>query len=254
MRRFNWRLTSALTFVLLASMVSAVAVATPVEAATKRAEIRAITVGGHRGFDRIVFEMRRTQPTVKVIPVDDVSPVAIRDVAGRRVDLKGSAITVVTFKPAIVRPASSGSTAYQGPNVISTKLPTLRQAIIIGNSKDKVTVVLDVSAQTGYRTFTLSNPKRVVIDVATPLTPTKDTKLRSRVEPADHQIVGIAPDATLKVRDRPGGDTVAKLDASTVKIRTTGNRAKRDGETWVQIWLKDRTGWVKVKYLEVMPA
>ncbi len=253
MTRMRWSLTTALTLLVAASMVASVAVATPAEAATKRAEVRKITTGGHPGFDRIVFEVGNAHPNVNVVPITNVSAVTIKDVSGKRVELKGTTLTAITLKPAVIKPPSSGKT-YTGPNAIQTKLPTLRQAIITGNSKDQVTVVLDLSAQTGYRTFTLDSPRRVVVDVATPVTPTKNTQLRSRKEPADYQIVGLKDGVKLRVRDHPEGNTVAKLSADTVNIRTTGNRARRDGEKWVQIWMKDRTGWVKAKHLELMPT
>jgi hypothetical protein len=108
--------------------------------------ITEIRVGRHPGYDRVVFGVRGALPGWDVRYVGGTGGAVLR-----------VALTGVT--------ASASSRVAQTP-----QLPALRTVTYAGRTSTRTTFTLGLSDRLDFRVFALSNPTRVVVDLAQPIT------------------------------------------------------------------------------------
>jgi hypothetical protein len=117
----------------------------------------AVRVGSASGYDRFVVEFAGAVPGFKVRPQS--SPSLVQDPSGRTVTLQGSSALAVTLSP------SSGQGTYSGPADFTPGYPALREARLMGDFEAVTTWGLGVNGSGCFRSFTLSSPSRLVVDV-----------------------------------------------------------------------------------------
>lgn len=120
-----------------------------------------IRTGRHATFDRVVFDLRGGAPGYKVGYVDTVR----QDPSGKLIDLRGGANLMVRLRPAQAH-RSDGSSTYTGSKRIFVDDPELREVAFAGDFEGVVSIALGVHAKRGFRVLTLSDPTRIVVDVA----------------------------------------------------------------------------------------
>jgi hypothetical protein len=127
--------------------------------------LRAIRVGRHEGYDRVVFEFRGN-----VLPGYDVRYIARpvrQDASGRVVAVKGAYVLRVRMSPASDADQSKPDAprTYTGPVRISPSMPEVAQLVRTGGFEGVLTWVVGVRDRTDFRVMTLHNPARIVIDL-----------------------------------------------------------------------------------------
>ncbi len=120
--------------------------------------LTAIAVGQHSGYDRVVFTFSGAIPGYTVGYVSEV----VSDAKGDVVELPGQAFLHVVFHP------SSGYQTYTGPGSITASFPALLQLRAAGDFEGYLSYGIGLSQRVGFRVFTLTQPFRVVIDMAHP--------------------------------------------------------------------------------------
>lgn len=125
-----------------------------------------VQTGRHDGFDRVVFHFAGDErPGYEVEWVD--GPVAAAG-SGRVVDVAGSSRLRIVFDPASGVDLATGDISYEGPNRLdlpadgSTVLDVARS----GDFEAVMTWVVGTDEVVPFRVLTLSEPTRVVVDVA----------------------------------------------------------------------------------------
>ena len=118
--------------------------------------LTAILVGRHSGYDRTVFTFSEGVPGYTVGYVSQV----VSDPSGKVVTLAGQAFLRIVFHP------STGYPSYTGPSSISPGYPTLLQVRAAGDFESYLSFGIGLSQRVGFRVFALTQPYRVVIDVA----------------------------------------------------------------------------------------
>jgi hypothetical protein len=129
------------------------------------AQLTAVRIGRHEGFDRIVFQFRGQVPGYRVAYVQ---PPIVQDASGLPVDIDGSAFLQARFAPASGFDFDLGVPSYTGPNEFTPSLPTLLEAERTGDFEAVLTWTLGLRRAVDFRVLKLSNPPRVVIDVEHP--------------------------------------------------------------------------------------
>lgn len=120
------------------------------------AQLTGISVGRHPAFDRIVFRFSGGIPGYRIQYTDQV----LNDARGDQVPLPGRTFLRIVFFPA------SGYQSYRGPHVISPDYPTLLQLRTAGDFEGYLSFGAGLSSRTGFHVRTLTQPDRVVVDVA----------------------------------------------------------------------------------------
>jgi hypothetical protein len=126
-------------------------------------ELTAIRTGQHPGFDRVVLDLRGPAPTATTRWVDEL----IADGSGEVVWLTGEFFVEVVTNPAAAH-NDAGNSTYPGPQKFRT--PNLRNVMavaITGDYEAYLSIGLGTRTRTWVRTFMLTSPTRVVIDVGT---------------------------------------------------------------------------------------
>lgn len=145
----------------------------PADAAPKRAQasgdaaltVTDISVGHHEGFDRVVYELGGTgAPGWDVEYVDR----AVQDGSGTAIDVAGQSVLEVRITGSVY-PFDSGVEPYSGPDpVIEPSAPAVagvyRTIVFEGVTQSFIGVNGERPA---FSVSTLSNPTRLVIDIAT---------------------------------------------------------------------------------------
>lgn len=124
--------------------------------ATLPATLARITVGRHPTFDRIVFRFTGQAPGYRVQYV----PQVIQDGSGLPVALLGRRFLQIRLEPTV-----NGS-SINAPSVITPRFPTLRQLKRAGDFEAVIAYGAGLSKRAGFRVFTLSSPRRIVVDVS----------------------------------------------------------------------------------------
>jgi hypothetical protein len=120
-----------------------------------------IRVGRHASFDRVVLDLRGQAPGYKVGYVDTVR----EDGSGKVIDMRGNANLMVRLQPAQAH-RSDGSPTYTGSKRMFVGYPELREVAFAGDFEGVVSIALGLHAKRGFRVMTLSDPTRIVVDVA----------------------------------------------------------------------------------------
>jgi hypothetical protein len=145
---------------LVAPAVTASAGASTARAIPTLTQIRA---AHHPGFDRLVFQFSGPLPghrTVRYVRK------VIGDPSGRPILVTGNARLEVRFSPASGHDQSGHGT--YGPVRRAFALPNLIQAVNAGDFEAHLGFGIGLARKEHVHVFTLTNPSRVVIDVATP--------------------------------------------------------------------------------------
>lgn len=122
-------------------------------------EIFGLATGCHAGFDRLVLRGRLGKPAYDARYVRRIRS----DGSGAIVRLKGTKRLRVVLQNAR---AHTESGAPLIPGAKTPLCPNLRQVKLAGDFEGVVTLGLGLRSRTGFRVFRLTNPQRVVIDVA----------------------------------------------------------------------------------------
>lgn len=158
---FTRRALGALAATVLALTGGVVAAAPASSAAPPAPVLTDIRTGQHPGFDRVVLDWTGPAPGVRTT-----------NVAYLRSDGSGAVfwLTGEYFNQTVANPAHAhrpdGSRSYANPNRFRT--PGLRNVMavgVVGDYEGYVTVGLGTRYRSWVRTFTLTSPTRVVIDV-----------------------------------------------------------------------------------------
>jgi hypothetical protein len=122
-----------------------------------RSDIVAVRVGSNAGYDRFVVEFNGPVPGFRV--QQSSSPSVVQDPSGRTFKLQGSAALRVVLNP------SSGQSTYSGPTDFTPNYPVLVEARQTGDFEAVTSWGLGLSKAACFRSFTLSSPSRLVVDV-----------------------------------------------------------------------------------------
>jgi hypothetical protein len=127
---------------------------------TGQPKIVNLRVSGHARFDRIVIDVEGRRPSYRIRYVDQLS----YDGSGNPVPLKGKRKLAIFLEPARAH-NDNGDNVYVGPRLKQYQLPMLRGVAFTGDFEGVVSFGFTARRKDGYRTFTLTNPSRVVIDL-----------------------------------------------------------------------------------------
>jgi hypothetical protein len=121
-------------------------------------ELLAVDVGHHDTFDRVVFRFSSRVPGYNVNYVPDVKA----DPSDEPIPLEGNAFMIVAMHSV----ASGQVGAPPAPQDRQTpRFPELRELAGAGDFEGVVSFGLGLTAASGFRVFTLTNPDRLVVDV-----------------------------------------------------------------------------------------
>ena len=134
--------------------------------ARSTALLTGVRTGSHDGFERIVFEFAGdARPGYQVEWVD--GPVAARG-SGKIVDVAGSRRLRIVFEPASGIDLETGDITYVGPNRMVADGSPVLEVVRTDDFEAVMTWVASTDRVAPFRVLTLSDPTRVVVDVAVP--------------------------------------------------------------------------------------
>jgi hypothetical protein len=124
-----------------------------------------IRLGRHDGFDRVVFEVDGTgTPGWDVRYVDD----AFSQGSGEPVEVDGDAILQVTLS-GVGYPFDTGVEEWSGPDPLSSEETRVVTEVAWDATFEGTSVAfVGTSAEVPFRVYSLSDPTRVVVEVADP--------------------------------------------------------------------------------------
>jgi hypothetical protein len=134
---------------------------------TGTALLRAVRLGAHAGYDRIVFEFRAgTRPGYRV---RYVRPPIVEDASGRTVRVAGNAFLSIRMEPAsgFDLTGSAGQT-YTGPKRISGSAAgtsIVLELVETGDFEAVLNWVAGLETRAPFRVLALDGPPRIVVDV-----------------------------------------------------------------------------------------
>ena len=134
-------------------------------AADSAVTVTDIRIGAHEGFDRVVYEFGGTgTPGWTVGYVEQ----AIQDGSGAEVEIGGTSILAVTITGAAY-PFDSGVEEYAGPDPLTDPSATVVEEVHFGATFEGMTQswIGTTTERPAFTVTTLSNPTRLVVDVAT---------------------------------------------------------------------------------------
>jgi hypothetical protein len=124
-------------------------------------ELEAVEVSQLDGFDRVVFRFSSHVPGYNVNYVPEVTA----DPSDEPISLEGNAFMIVAMHSV----ASGQVGAPPAPQDRQTpRFPELREIAGAGDFEGVVSFGLGLTAESGFRVFTLTNPDRLVVDVRHP--------------------------------------------------------------------------------------
>lgn len=122
-----------------------------------------VRTGQHEGFDRVVFEFAGALPRYRV---EYVSPPITACGSGLPVTIAGNAFLQVRLTPAAAHD-EQGNVTF-GTTELAPGLPPILEVESSCDFEGEVTWVLGLSEEVDFNVFFLTNPHRVVVDVAHP--------------------------------------------------------------------------------------
>jgi hypothetical protein len=120
-----------------------------------------VRAGSHTGSDRVVFEFRGAVPEHRVQYVDQL----VEDGTGDPVSVAGAADLEVVFEGANAHEEDGSPTI--SPRRFSPGLPAVKEIAQLGDFEAVVSYGIGVDRRRPIEVSTLSNPSRLVIDIAT---------------------------------------------------------------------------------------
>jgi hypothetical protein len=153
------RLVRTLIVTSLVAVVLALAAAPAgAQSAPTLVDVRA---GSHAGFDRVVFEFQGDVPQHRIGYVDQL----VEDGSGNPVSVAGAADLEVVFQGANAHKEDGSPTI--SPRRFSPGLPAVKEIAQLGDFEAVVSYGVGVDQRRPIQVSTLSNPSRLVIDIAT---------------------------------------------------------------------------------------
>jgi len=126
-----------------------------------------VRVAGHPGFDRVVFEFRSDtdRPGVDAGYVDQLK----EDGSGEDVDVEGTAFLQVRMEPAsgVNLSTEPFEETYTGPRRLRGDTAVVTEVARTGDFEANLTWGIGLRSKASFRVTVLTNPARVVVDVAT---------------------------------------------------------------------------------------
>jgi hypothetical protein len=131
--------------------------------ADARTTVRNIRIGGHDGFDRVVFEVGGTgTPGWDVRYVEQASSQG----SGAPIDVAGDAILQVTLT-GVGYPYDTGVDEYAGPDPLAASgTEAVTEVAFDGTFEGTTVAFVGTSGQRPFRVYSLQDPARVVLEVA----------------------------------------------------------------------------------------
>jgi hypothetical protein len=124
------------------------------------AQIAAVRIGTHEGFDRVVFELGGDQvPGYHLAYLDGP---AVQCASGAPIAVKGSARLSIRLQPALAHDASGAPVV---PAETTSALPVIQEVARSCDVEADASWVVGVSARKPFRVFELASPARLVVDV-----------------------------------------------------------------------------------------
>src|SRR3954466_2055145 len=127
------------------------------------ATVTDIRIGRQDGFDRVVFEIGgRGTPGWNVRYVDE----AAAQGSGEPIDVKGDAILQVTLQ-GMGLPFETGAEEWSGPDPLSSDdTKNVTEEVFDGTFEGTTVAFVGLSGKKSFRAYSLSDPTRIVLDVA----------------------------------------------------------------------------------------
>ena len=126
------------------------------------AQLTGIRTGQHATFDRVVLQFRGRVPGYDVRYV----PAVTQDPSDQPIPLQGRAFIRVVLRHASTSPGPGGDPVPSFVGTITPGLQSLKQVKAAGDFEHYLSFGLGLDHRVGFRVFTLTDPSRVVIDVA----------------------------------------------------------------------------------------
>jgi hypothetical protein len=165
---------AALTGVTLSGVAGASSSGPPTPTSTKAVSVTRsptpvplvldLRLGRHSTYDRVVVDLSGPLTGYRVGYVDKLT----HDGSGAPVPLSGKAFLAISVSPANahVFVDEHALNVYSGPRLTRPGLPTVKGAAMSGDFEAVVSFGLALDHKAGFRVFTLTNPSRLVVDVA----------------------------------------------------------------------------------------
>lgn len=118
-------------------------------------------------FDRMVFQFRGRIPGYDVRYV----PALTQDPSGQPIPLQGGAVLRVVLRHASTNPGPGGGPVPSFVGVLTPHFRSLKQVKVAGDFEDHLSFGLGLDRRVAFRVLALTDPSRVVIDVAHALAP-----------------------------------------------------------------------------------
>lgn len=120
-----------------------------------------IRVGRHATFDRVVIDLKGKRPGYGVRYVSVVR----NDASGKVITMAGRYYLMIRLTPTNAHDPQTGTSTYTGPRKFWVGYPELRQVAFAGDFEAVVSVALGLARRNGFHVFTLTDPRRVVVDI-----------------------------------------------------------------------------------------
>jgi hypothetical protein len=121
-----------------------------------------VRVGRHAAYDRVVLDISGPAPGYRVGYVRRL----VYDGSGAPVPLAGKAFLEIAATPAMAHTGDTGLNVFCCARLFKPNLPTVKGVALTGDFEGVVSVGLALDRRAGFRVLTLSNPTRIVVDVA----------------------------------------------------------------------------------------
>jgi hypothetical protein len=125
-------------------------------------KVSGVRTGAQTGYDRVVFDFSGALPGAESV---EYVAALHADGSGAPVSVRGTAFLRVVFSVAEAHNADGSASFPQGRR-IDPGLTSLQEVALLGDFEGYVTFGIGLAGKVGFRVFELSNPTRVVIDVA----------------------------------------------------------------------------------------
>jgi Fe-S cluster biogenesis protein NfuA len=163
--RWRLRLPSLLPGLAVGALVAGllpVAAASATAAAPPLSRLVEIRAATHPDYDRVVFELEGRVPAYRVRWTDRL----VAGGSGDRVPVPGRALLEVVLHETEAHDAGGPTVSHRN----TFALPNVMSVIRGSDFEGVVNYGIGLTQKTSYRTFTLTHPSRVVVDIAKPRT------------------------------------------------------------------------------------
>jgi hypothetical protein len=133
----------------------------------EQAQIVAVRVGTHGDYDRVVFEFAGRGGAAGVPPyeIKTAARPLYRDPSGLTMAISGDPVLGITLRGG-TRQGLDGGAVYTGPTDFKTDFPALRELAEGGDFEAVATWYAGLSGSACVSADVLSNPARLVVDIA----------------------------------------------------------------------------------------